>query len=87
MSISLRTIKKLNSDQLFELQKQICDELVKKIQKEYDDYYYPIKNPKDKLKCKICGGSYSRQKKSTHDKTNRHKNRLNEIYEQTCEVF
>lgn len=85
--MSSRSIKKLNSDQLFELQQEICQELLRKLQKEYDDYHYPIKNPKDKLICRICGGSYTRQKKSTHDRTNKHKNRVNEIYEQVCEVF
>nr|AVL93339.1 zinc finger protein [Moumouvirus australiensis transpoviron] len=74
--MSINTIKKLNTDQLLLVHDLIVLEYYKKMQQEYDKEAYPEKSPNDKLKCLICGGSYIRQKKSTHTKTKKHKNAL-----------
>jgi hypothetical protein len=52
---------------------KIIDELIKKIQKEYDNTKYPDKKtPHDKLECQICGGRYTRHKRSIHYKSAKH---------------
>ena len=79
--MSMNKIKKLNSDQLYQLQKEIIDELLIKIQKEYDNETYPTKSPTDKLECQICGGKYTRSAKSKHEYSNRHKQSIRDIHE------
>jgi len=78
--MSIRTIKKLNTNQLLNLHAVVTDTLIKKIQKEYDDMLYKNKAPNDKLECQICGGCYTRQKKAIHDRTKRHQERIGELY-------
>lgn len=85
--MSIKAIKKLNSDQLFDLQQVISGEIIRKVQKEYDDEKYPIKSRNDKLVCQVCGGRFTRHSKSQHDKGKKHKNRLIEIYENTLNIF
>lgn len=85
--MSLKSIKKLNTVQLFDLQKAIIDELIRKVQIEYDNKKYPTKNPHDKLQCKICGGRYTRQKKSSHERTKKHQESLEQIYDRATEIF
>jgi hypothetical protein len=79
--MSLRSIKKMNTDQLRELQKNITLEILKKTQKEYDNQKYPIKTRNDRLICQICGGKYTRKSKAQHDKGIKHINKANEFLE------
>ena len=77
----MNKIKKMNSDQIYQLQKDITDEMLNKIQKEYDNSLYSSKLPTDKLICQICGGKYTRSCKSKHDNSNRHATGVREIHE------
>jgi hypothetical protein len=61
------------------LKYDIADDILKRYQKDYDESIFRKKSPKDKLKCLICGGHYTRQKKSLHDKTSKHRTRKNEL--------
>lgn len=85
--MSISSIKKLNSNQLFELHKLVVDEYHKKQQKELDDELYPVKNKTDSLKCTLCGGFYTRRNRYIHNNTKKHNNKLNEIYELAAQVF
>lgn len=77
----MNKIKKMNSEQLLQLHREIISELIIKIQKEYDNSLYSAKLPSDKLECRICGGKYTRCAKSKHDNSNRHKQYIRDIYE------
>jgi hypothetical protein len=81
IGMSLRSIKKMNTKQLQELQKNITLEILKKTQKEYDNAKYPEKTRNDKLICQICGGKYTRKSKSHHDKGKKHIKKANEFLE------
>src|SRR5574337_1549993 len=79
--MSVKSIKKLSTSQLFELHSKVTGNLIIKIQREYDESTYHVKKPKDKLVCQICGGKYTRQKKSTHESTQMHQRKVKEIYD------
>jgi hypothetical protein len=74
-------IKKMNSDQLYQIIREEIDELLIKIQKEYDIENFSTKSPTDKLDCQICGGCYTRNSKSKHDYSNRHKQSIRDIHD------
>lgn len=73
-------IKKLNADQLYHLHRNVIDELLLKIQKEYDDELYSTKSPSDKLTCQICGGKYTRSSKAKHFNSNLHTHSVQTIH-------
>jgi hypothetical protein len=75
----------MSDDQLLELKCDLINELLKKMQKAYDNY--PIKSKHDKFKCVICGGSYTRHKKTTHYKTKKHIKSLHNIYKKIIEII
>ena len=85
--MSYSRIKRLNANQLFNLQANITKELIKKVQREYDESIYPIKTPSDKLECKICGGRYTRSDKSRHDRGKKHLNKVAEIFDTVSDLF
>lgn len=76
----MNKIKKMNCEQLYQFHRDITDEFLFKLQKEYDNNLYPDKSPNDKLKCQICGGKYTRSSKSKHDCSDRHKKIIREIH-------
>jgi hypothetical protein len=67
------------SDDIDTLKKVVCKKNVK--------YYYSDPTWRQKhltycygrVKCDICGGEYSRNNKTNHEKGKKHKNRLNNI--------
>ena len=79
--MSMNKIRKMSSEQLLQFQKEIVDELLSKIQKEYDNNLYETKNSTDKLICQICGGKYTRCSKSKHDYSDKHKSCVRRIHE------
>lgn len=67
--------------QLFDtMDKETCDQLIKKQQREKDSELYEKKSPNDRLVCVICGGKYIRHSRAKHVKTNKHQTKLNEFY-------
>lgn len=72
---------------LEEYRDDIFNDILKKLQKEYNDDQYPIKSTKDKLHCIVCGGSYTRSAKCIHDKTKKHQFKLNEIRDILTELI
>lgn len=81
ITMSREYINNLIRDQFLENQYKMCDDLIKKYQKRKDNKMYPIKRKNDKLKCVVCGGSYVRSLKCVHEKSKKHQNRLEEIYD------
>lgn len=78
--MSMNKIKKMDSEQLLQFQKEVVDELLLKIQKEYDNNLYETKKSSDKLICQICGGKYTRCSKSKHYCSDKHKNCVRGIH-------
>ena len=72
------SIHSIIRNQFLDKRAEICDELIKKQQKEDDDYI--TKTPHDKIICSICGGKYVRYAKSKHEKTNKHQAKIKEIH-------
>jgi len=78
----------MSSDNFSEVQNGLIKDLIKNTQKAYDiSVYKGKKDPHDKLKCLICGGSYSRQKKGTHCTTQKHVTAEKNIYRVINELF
>jgi len=80
-------VQKANCDELFKLQKEVCNELIHKKQKEYDTSLYSNKHKKDKLDCQICGGKYTRQKKTIHSRSIKHRKKIKQINEKLEKLF
>jgi hypothetical protein len=60
---------------------------IHEIQKEYDCETFEEKDKNDKLVCQLCKGSYIRQKKSVHFRTNKHLKKVNLLKEKIAEIF
>ena len=71
-----------NKQQFFEIQQEIYNSFLKKLQDQNNDKIYPNKNPSDKITCIVCGGHYTRSKKCVHDKSKKHLAMLDECYNQ-----
>ena len=75
------------SKQIFEVQKKMIDKLIKKTQNEYNNSIYPEKAHNDKIICLVCGGRYFRNVKHTHDKSKKHKSKINIFYDNISNLF
>lgn len=85
--MSPKYIAHMNKNQLFSVQCDIVNDLIKKTQREYDNKIYPVKSRYDKLQCLVCGGAYTRQCKSKHDSTKKHLREINNIHNQIANLF
>jgi hypothetical protein len=54
---------------------------INKCQFEYSDSIYPDKSKYDRIDCLICGGHYTRQMKSHHEKTLKHLKGIDNLYD------
>lgn len=78
----------MSSNNFSDTQNELIYDLIKKTQCAYDrSIYNDKKDPHDKLKCVICGGSYSRQKKATHATTKKHIAAEKMIYQVINDLF
>jgi len=82
----LQSNRHLNVTQNFITDENV-DTIIHDIQKNYDKNTYVSKHKHDKLKCLLCKGSYSRQKKSSHYSTPRHCNAVEKLKEQLIKIF
>jgi len=85
--MSIKLIKKLNSDEMFKLLQIYYYEYLNKKIKEFDDENYPIKSYDDKFVCKICNGTYLRYSRSRHEKSKKHHNKFMELKENFANIF
>ena len=69
-----------------DVQRDIFNDLLKRLQDNSNDKSYSKKKPSDKITCIVCGGHYTRSKKCVHDKTKKHFNKLNERYQKLLDV-
>ena len=60
---------------------------IHEIQKEYDYETFDEKNKNDKLVCQLCKGSYIRQKKSVHFRTNKHLKKVKLLKVKIAEIY
>ena len=60
---------------------------MRRLQSSKNNEVFGIKDPHDKIKCIICGGSYSRQSKSIHCKSKKHQLREFQIHEEFNNLF
>jgi len=75
---------KINND-IIDIHKTVCDNVVKECQKKYDKKNFTSKNATDKIPCIICGGKYTRSRKSKHEKATRHVKCMELLYSYTHE--
>ena len=75
------------TSQSHQLVKDLVDRMIKTKQREYDNETYETKSPGDKLNCQICGGKYTRHKKTTHMRTTKHKHKIDEIHNRVNNLF
>jgi len=81
-------IKGMSSENFSDIQHELIYDLIRKTQCAYDKTIYKDnKDPHDKLKCIICGGSYSRQKKAVHATTKKHIAAEKMIYQVVNDLF
>jgi rRNA maturation endonuclease Nob1 len=62
-----------------DIYKTLVKDIIKRKMKEHIKYTSQIKDPNKKYECPLCGGSFIRQKKSVHEKTNKHQNIVKRI--------
>jgi hypothetical protein len=82
-----KTIKKFLANEYTDMQKEVYKTMLKKIYKDYDRKNFTTKDPHDKMRCIVCGGKYTRNTKSTHVKTLKHKERENELFDWFKEIY
>lgn len=73
------SVHQIIKNQFFDNRIDYCNDLIKKQQKEDDNYI--IKNLNDKINCSICGGKYVRYAKTKHIKTKKHQEAIKSIHD------
>lgn len=67
-------------NQFLESYKNIVDEIIKREQRKLNKTMYLEKDINNKYKCIVCGGSFASHSKCKHNRTKKHKKKLNELY-------
>lgn len=77
--MSIPKIKKMDLEELYEIQNVVIDQLLNKSLKNYEEDCYEEKSPNDKFVCPICNGTYVRKLKKKHFETEKHYKKLKEL--------
>jgi len=82
-----KTIKNYLAEEYTDMQNEVFKKMVKSVQKKYDKENFETKTPNDKIKCQICSGKYTRNGKSIHVKSQKHKEKEKELLEWFKEIY
>ena len=70
---NIKLFNEINND-VVKIHDNAIAKVIKKKQHDYEKTLYPDATSTTSMKCVICGGSYTKNGKSIHNKSKKHKN-------------